>query len=476
MRQSKNRTTFQAIRLNFTIIFTLFAIFTGASVVTMVGVNLVHQEQTQSVELLNGLNRSFIEDKPDWNQWRKNSSINTQNTYVRVTDQSRSKTNPKVFYSKGAKQFLSKKPEKLSHTLHLPFFPAIIYTPGYGISYYRSGIRAGAQKDIRSEIWMSLTPIVNTLLSVMLVVLCVLIIGLVLGWFVISVVAKRLTQSLQLLQTTAQSHSQSVTNIETLLPVPDSPIEVRELATSFNQLLAAIIENNKKEKAFISNASHELRTPIAAIRGHVSLVKRRGQAHPEIVNRSLDFIDDESAKMQSLVNSLLALSRADKEVVSKTSFDLGSVVNETVEEQRAVLSQPIQVTGDPTATVVANQTDASQIISIILDNAGKYAPKDAQITVTINQGHPTTSLSIQNTGPSIPDIDKKHIFDRFYRGDHAHSNQVIGNGLGLSIASQLAALNDIQMTVTDVKPHGANFNLLFSHPSSADENDSKSQT
>lgn len=466
MRQPKNRTTFQAIRLNFTIIFTLFAIFTGASVITMVGVNLVHQEQTQSAELLKSLNRSFIDDKPDWNQWRRNSSINTQNTYVKVTDQTHSKERPKIFYSKGTEQFLAAKPTKLSQMLHFPFFPALIYNHGYGLLYYRSGIRTGARKNIRSEIWMSLNPIVSTLLSVMLVVLCVLIIGLALGWFVISVVSKRLTSSLQMLQTTAQRQSRSVTKIESLLPVPASPVEVRELATSFNNLLAAIIENNRREKAFISNASHELRTPIAAIRGHVSLVKRRGQQHPEIVSRSLDFIDDESAKMQSLVNSLLALSRADKEIVQKDHFDLNSVVNETVEEQRAILAQTINVTGASPTMVLANQTNVAQIISIILDNAGKYAPKTATIDVIIAADGSKTTLSIRNNGPSIPDEDKQHIFDRFYRGDHAHSNQVIGNGLGLSIASQLAALNDIKITVTDVIPHGVSFNLIFSDPDS----------
>lgn len=81
-----------------------------------------------------------------------------------------------------------------------------------------------------------------------------------------------------------------------------------------------------------------------------------------------------------------------------------------------------------------------------------------------------TTLSIRNNGPSIPDEDKQHIFDRFYRGDHAHSNQVIGNGLGLSIASQLAALNDIKITVTDVIPHGVSFNLIFSD---SDSNNTK---
>lgn len=461
MFKPKNRTTFQIIRLNFTIIFTFFSIFIGAAVVTTVGVNLVHQSEMESIELLKSLNRSFIDDKPDWNEWRRNSSINTQNTFVRVTDHIHSKITPKIFYSKGTKQFLAGKPTKLTHILHFPFFPALIYAKGYGILYYRSSDRYDIQRNIRSEIWLSLNPIVNTLTSVILVVLTVLIISLTLGWLIISLVAKRLTRSLQLLQRTAQKQSRSVTNIESLLPVPTSPVEVRDLSTSFNDLLAAIIENNQKERAFVSNASHELRTPIAAIRGHIALIKRRGREHPEIVDQSLNFIDDESVKMQSLVDNLLSLSRADKEIAKKSCFDLVGIVNETVEEERVILKQSISVTGADTAMVIANQNNVSQILSIFLDNAGKYAPEDAKIVVCINQNAHNTILSVENNGPSITDADKQHIFDRFYRGDLAHNNQIIGNGLGLSIAAQLASLNSIKLSVSDIEPHGVSFNLTF---------------
>lgn len=227
MQRKNSRTTAEVIRHNFIILFTCFALLTGASVVIVVGINLVHQRQTESIELLKSLNRSFIDDKPDWNQWRKNSSINTQDTYVRVTDRTHSANQPKVFYSKGTKLFLSLKQTQLSKKLHLPFFPALIYTKHYGVLYYRSGERHGRHKNIRSEIWLSLNPIVTTLASVIFVVLIILILSLVLGWFVISLVAKRLTRSLEMLQRTAREHSQSVVNIENLLPVPDSPSESR---------------------------------------------------------------------------------------------------------------------------------------------------------------------------------------------------------------------------------------------------------
>uniref|UniRef100_UPI00403F097E histidine kinase dimerization/phospho-acceptor domain-containing protein n=1 Tax=Lentilactobacillus hilgardii TaxID=1588 RepID=UPI00403F097E len=128
-------------------------------------------------------------------------------------------------------------------------------------------------------------------------------------------------------------------------------MEVKQLTTSFNELLTSINYKNQQEKTFISNAAHELRTPIAAIRGHIQLVQRHGRDHPEIVDRSIQFINNESARMQTLVNDLLALSRADRGDVKLDYIDLTSLLNETVEEQRAVLKQTINV-NIPTKTVV----------------------------------------------------------------------------------------------------------------------------
>lgn len=464
MANKQHRTTYQAIRHHFIILLTFFALFTGIAVVLVVGVNLVRQSESQSVELLRSLNRSFIDDKPDWKQWRKNSSINTENTYVRVTDQVHTAKQPELFYSQGAPQFLAAAPTPISKMIHVPVFPALIYAKGYGLFYYRSGVRHGSQKNIRSEIWLSLNPIVQLLTSVILIVLLVSLASLSLGWFVISLIARQLTEPLQTLQEAAKAHSQSINRVETLLPVPESPVEAQQLAISFNDLLSAIIKNNQKEKAFISNASHELRTPIAAIRGHIALVKRRGKAHPKIIDSSLHFIDDESAKMQALVNSLLALSRADKEVVTKSHFDLAAIVNETVEEQRVLLKQPIQVVGEQSAIVHANQTNITQILSALLDNAGKYSPPDAQITVKISKHDHQTALAVENNGPSIPEADQVHIFDRFYRGDPAHNSHITGNGLGLAIASQLAQLNDVGLRVKSILPHGVSFEVSFPDP------------
>lgn len=445
-------TTSQEIQHRFRMLFISFALIISLAVVGVVGVQLVHQRQAESIELLSSLKRSIIDDRPDWEQWRKNSTINTQNTYVKVND--RTRNTPTKFYSSGTKAFLQAK------QVHMPLFPALTYVDGYGFMYYRSGSKLG----IISQIWLSLTPVVNVLLSVIIVVFFIFILSLVLGWYFISTTARRLTQPLSQLTATARKQSKSELAYETLLPVPSTPLEVKQLTTSFNELLTSINNKNQQEKTFISNAAHELRTPIAAIRGHIQLIQRHGQEHPEIVGRSIQFINDESSRMQTLVNDLLALSRADRGSAKLTYFDLNSALIETVEEQRAVLKQTIHLNVIPQAVVSANPDNVQQILSALLDNAGKYSPADSQITVTLQKQAGKFVLSVENTGPSIPDDQKAQIFERFYRGDQAHNHQVTGTGLGLSIVKQLAELNKIKITVTNLSPHGTRFNLIFTDP------------
>ena len=94
--------------------------------------------------------------------------------------------------------------------------------------------------------------------------------------------------------------------------MPQQPLEIRKLAQSFNNLLAFQKQALQREQQFVSDASHELKTPIAAIRGHVNLIRRHGQAKPEIIPKSLDYIDTESKKMEILVNDLLTLGRIER--------------------------------------------------------------------------------------------------------------------------------------------------------------------
>lgn len=453
MKNARIETTSKAIQRRFFSLFIAFAVLLGISIVSVVGFQLVRQSEQQSIQLLSSLKRSIIDDRPDWNQWRKNSTINTANTYVKVYN-SKIGTAPDTFYSKGTKRFLSKR------SYQLPIFSAVRYVSDYGLVYYRSGSRLG----IQSQIWLSLNAVVTILISVLIVTAILMLFGITLGGYFITLSAKQITQPLANLSKAAQAESARAADYASSLPAPQTPVEVAQLANSFNKLLGAVNDKNKQEKTFVSNAAHELRTPIAVILGHSKLIQRRGQDHPEIVTKSVNFITDEATRMQQLVNQLLILSRADRATSERTYINLSNLVFESVEEQRALLSQKISVTGASAATVLANADNVQQILRTLLDNAGKYSPKDSLIRVHLEQTPADVTVTVVNAGPQISTEDQAHLFDRFYRGSYARDSRIEGTGLGLAIAKQLANLNQIKLTVANAVPSGTQFSLTFKNP------------
>lgn len=446
------KTTAQEIQSRFLWLLVLVTLIMGVSVTGMVGYKLVKQSEQSSVELMASLKRAIIDDRPDWDQWRKSSSINTKNTYVRVHN-SRLGNAPGTYYTPNTKAFLSAK------HYQMPFFPAVAYSRDYGFTYYRSGTRLG----IKSEIWLRLAPVTAILLSVMLVVLMVMILTVGLGWLFIRLTARKITKPLAELNVAAQNQA-GAQSIKATLPIPTHPKEVHQLALSINDLLTSINDHAMQEREFISNAAHELRTPIAAIRGHVRLVERRGDQHPEIIPRSIQFIDDESARMQRLVNSLLTLSRADRGTLKLTFFDATEVIRETVAEERAVREQSIVVKIPDRFVIWGNAESLQQILMALIDNAGKYSPGDQPITITAETGQLANSITVQDLGPGIADADKEHVFERFYRVDTAHNQAVTGTGLGLAIVSQLIKMNQAEISILNNQPQGTKMQIKFFSP------------
>lgn len=458
MAKQKTITTAQEIQRRFVVMLVLMALIMGGAVFGTVGYQLVKQTEQSSRQMNRSLNRSFIDDKPDWNYWQKSSPLNTRSTYVRVF-KSHKYDPDSTFYSPNTKKFL-----KTKH-YQFPIFSALDYTPGYGITYYRSGHHSG----FYSEIWMSLTPIMTVLFSVLVVTVVVALLMIAFGWVYVRRTARKITEPLASLNVAAQEQAQTRT-IKAALPVPDRPLEVAQLAKSFNELLSVINQKATQERHFISNAAHELRTPIAAIRGHVQLVERRGEEHPEIIPRSIKFIDEESNRMQKLVNSLLTLSRADRGVLKLAYVDVSPLINETAEEERAVLKQPLTITGDQPAVVNGNAESIQQILAALLDNAGKYSPADQPITLVLAQTETAVEIRIQDLGLGISDEDKSHIFERFYRVDSARTRDIGGTGLGLAIVDQLVKLNDATIHVEDNQPQGSQFVLRFPRVTNESEN------
>lgn len=209
-----------------------------------------------------------------------------------------------------------------------------------------------------------------------------------------------------------------------------------------------ISESYKKQKEFISNASHELKTPITVITATSELMEKKNGS-----DRLVNCIKIQSQKMSRLVNEMLTFSRLsnhEKQPDDFKKFDMSNVVRNTAlyfesrafEERKQIISniqENISFTG--------NQNKIDELVGILLDNALKYSDENSQIKLNLYSEKENIILTCQNHCMNFNTDDIPFLFERFYRGDKSHSKETEGFGLGLSIAKEIVLLHKGSITV-----------------------------
>lgn len=247
-----------------------------------------------------------------------------------------------------------------------------------------------------------------------------------------------------------------VQNNKSILLVPENPVEIHDLAINFNGLLEQLNDKFLQEQQFVSDASHELRTPITAIRGHVILLKKRWKEHPEIIEKSLNYLDDESNRLKILVTELLNLSRNEQKNLSIEQINLSNLIDELTNMLSESLTQSIHLEGKADVFVNSDIMAIREILTALVENAGKYSDENSEILIKFNH----QGIEIIDEGLGIPDNEKTKIFDRFYRVDKSRS-ETEGLGIGLAIARQYAQKANLSLYVTDNQPKGSIFHVKF---------------
>ncbi len=220
------------------------------------------------------------------------------------------------------------------------------------------------------------------------------------------------------------------------LPVHGTEKELRELTQVFNEMLDRLERSYESQKQFVSNASHELRTPIAVIQGYSRMLSRWGSSDPEILKEAVEAIGDESKAMQELVEKLLFLSRHDRKTlkVQKEWFSMGEVVEDMVKETRMVTTnREIKVRIIQNVSVYGDDQLLKQAIRVLIDNAIKYSDEGDTISIGCENRNGNCVLTVEDTGRGMKKEDVDHMFERFYRSDDIRG-KIDGHGLGLSIA------------------------------------------
>lgn len=225
------------------------------------------------------------------------------------------------------------------------------------------------------------------------------------------------------------------------IKVSDSNDELQELARTFNHMLNRIQTGFDRQRRFVADASHELRTPITVISGYADMLDRWGKEDPAALAEGIAAIKSEAASMNELIEKLLFLARTDqnKQIVNKTKLAIEPLIVEIVQETRLIApNHQIALHQNDTATVYGDAVSIKEMLRIFIENSIKYTPPGGNITIASRKTARHLAITIQDTGIGIPEEEQSKIFDRFYRVDKSRSKATGGTGLGLSIARWIA--------------------------------------
>ena len=262
-------------------------------------------------------------------------------------------------------------------------------------------------------------------------------------------------------QTAAQL---SASNLSDRISVEGAKNELKDLALVINGMLDRIEVSYNSQKQFVSDASHELRTPIAVIQGYAGMLKRWGKTDPEVLEEGINAIAQETDSMKELVDRLLFLARHDKKtlMLEVESFDPLEVMSE-VHREAKMLSEKhsFELNALHGVHISGDKDMIKQLMRILVDNAIKYTPEDGSITLGMRRERGWCVLSVSDTGKGISAEELPKIFDRFYRGDETRCSHSGGHGLGLSIARIIVTAHGGKFKVRSKVGAGTTFSVLL---------------
>ncbi|HEY0492564.1 MAG TPA: HAMP domain-containing sensor histidine kinase [Candidatus Dormibacteraeota bacterium] len=248
--------------------------------------------------------------------------------------------------------------------------------------------------------------------------------------------------------------------------VPRTNDEIGGLASAFNRMAAGIEQafevrrrSEDRMRQFVADASHELRTPLTSIGGYIDVLSRRHEVDMDLLQTSLRAMQRESARMNHLVNDLLALTRFESgAAANRRPLALDRWLNETLDEiNLRELGVPESRSFEPGLFVMADPDALKQVVVNLAQNALKYAPGAAQSwRVAAEDG--AAVIRLEDAGPGIPAQDLPHVFERFYRGARARE-AAGGSGLGLAIARSIIASHEGRIEAGMAAGGGASFTI-----------------
>lgn len=260
----------------------------------------------------------------------------------------------------------------------------------------------------------------------------------------------------------AAAHALAEGGIDTRVPESSGPPELRRLARSFNEMARTVDASLEQQRAFVAEASHQMRNPLTA------LLLRLGNLGEELTpdaQREYQEVRREGQRLQQVLEELLALARAEKHLGAVQAQDVGPLVDDRLGAWRpsADARELIVVReGEAAAVAVVDAESVSRVLDEVLDNAVKYASPGGQISAAVAVHDDAVRICVTDDGEGVPADELARVTDRFWRSPK-HSN-VPGSGLGLAIVVSLLDTFGARLEVAAADPHGLVVTLVLPRP------------
>ena len=271
-------------------------------------------------------------------------------------------------------------------------------------------------------------------------------------------VSRSITRRLESLQTAIRGVREGAYNQRAILSGHD---EFTQIAGEFNDLVDRLQETESARRQFVSDASHELKTPLAAIRLLTDSILQNENIDNDTAREFVSDIGQEAERLSRITEDLLRLTRLDSGVVEKPSrIQVGPVLDRVVRMLRPVADEKavdVETAGD--GVVVATEGELHQILYNLAENAIKYNRRGGFVRVRVSGGEEITTITVEDNGIGIPAEDLTHVFERFYRVDKARSRAAGGTGLGLSIVRDTVSRRGGDIWAENIPEGGTRFTV-----------------
>ncbi|MBR7173563.1 MAG: HAMP domain-containing protein, partial [Clostridia bacterium] len=242
--------------------------------------------------------------------------------------------------------------------------------------------------------------------------------------------------------------------------------ELRQLAENYNTMATQLEKMDQSRNQFVSNASHELKTPLATMKIMLETIIYQPEMPEELRAEFMQDMNHEIDRLTGIITDLLTLTKMDnrQDALKTEDVDMTALTEEILRLLRPVAErrrQTLESRVTPGIIMTGDRTKLNQILYNLIDNAMKYTQDGGTVRVTLDEAGENLIWRVKDNGIGIPKADQEHIFDRFYRVDKARSRETGGTGLGLSIVRQLVKMHGGNISVASEPGQGSCFTVTL---------------